>query len=57
MARIVCFIDKEGFVGTCGEESKGKTLIDCDKCNFKKQFKNKEKEEFSYCLWLGEIQD
>ena len=57
MGRIVCFIDKEGMIGTCCEESIGKDIIDCNECNFKKQFKDKEKDEFSYCLWLGKIED
>jgi hypothetical protein len=54
MSRIVCFIDKEGCVGTCSEEANGKDTIGCRKCSFRKKFKDKE-EEFSYCKWKGEI--
>ena len=52
---IVCFIDKDGKIGTCSEEVKGKLQIDCSKCSFKKKFEGKEKEHFSYCAWKGEI--
>ena len=41
MSRIVCFIDKKGFAGTCSEESAGKDTIDCKKCPFKKKFEGK----------------
>mgnify|MGYP001563428402 CR=1 FL=1 len=57
MSRIVCFIDKKGFAGTCSEESAGKDTIDCKKCPFKKKFEGKEEREFSYCLWKGEIKN
>lgn len=57
MGKIVCFSDKDGMVGTCCEEAIGKTVIDCDKCDFKEKFKGREKDEFSYCFWLGEIKD
>ena len=46
MSRTVCFIDKEGFAGTCNEEAIGKSEIDCKKCSFRKQFKGKEEKEF-----------
>ena len=55
MSRLVCFIDKEGFAGTCGEEARGNDEIDCRKCEFRKKFDGKEKEEFCYCFWKGEI--
>jgi len=55
MSRTICFIDKEGLIGTCSEEAIGKTEIDCQKCEFYKKFKGKEKEEFSYCAWIGEL--
>ena len=53
MGSIVCFIDKEGFSGTCDNEK----IVDCIKCDFKKQFEGRENEEFSYCFWLGEIEE
>jgi hypothetical protein len=55
MSRLVCFIDKIGLPGTCSEEAKGKTTIDCKKCRFYKKFKGKESEEFLYCCWKGEL--
>jgi len=57
MSRIICFIDKEGMIGTCSEEAMGKTDIDCKKCDFYKKFKGKEKENFTYCAWLGKIKE
>ena len=54
MSRTVCFIDKEGFIGTCSEKGKGK--IDCKKCGFYKKFKGKEEENFSYCFWKGKLE-
>ncbi len=55
MSRIICFIDKDGMCGTCGEEAIGKDTIDCDKCSFRKQFNEKEKDNFIYCIWKGEL--
>lgn len=56
MSRLVCCIDKEtGQAGTCSEESMGKSLIDCGKCDFKKQFLGHEREYFSYTFWTGEL--
>ena len=52
MGKNVCFIDRNGMIGTCCKEN----TIDCDKCDFKKKFRGKEKEEFSYCFWLGELE-
>jgi len=55
MGRTVCFIDKIGMPGTCGEEARGKSTIDCKKCSFYKKFKGKERKEFIYTLWTGEL--
>ena len=55
MSRLICFIDKNGFAGTCSEEATGKDKIDCSKCPFRKKFKGREKKEFSYCRWIGEL--
>ena len=55
MGRLVCFIDKEGMTGTCTEEASGQKEIDCKKCEFRKKFEGKEKEEFYYCLWKGKL--
>lgn len=55
MSRLICFIGKEGFCGTCGKEATGETDIDCSKCSFRKKFEGKEKEEFIYCMWKGEM--
>jgi len=50
MARLVCFIDKEGQVGTCTNfEIEG----DCENCGFKKKYEGRESEEFSYTAWKG----
>ncbi len=56
MSCLICFIDKEGFCGTCEKEAMGETDIDCDKCSFKKKFEGDEEKEFIYCFWKGEIQ-
>jgi len=55
MGKLVCFSDNEGMVGTCSEEASGKDIIDCKKCSFYKKFKGKEKKEFYYCNWKGEL--
>lgn len=55
MSRLICFIDKEGFCGTCSEEAMGKSEINCSKCSFRKQFEGKEEEEFIYCRWKGKL--
>jgi len=57
MSRTICFIDKEGFAGTCSEEAEGKQIIDCKNCEFYKKFKGREKKEFTYCFWLGYIDE
>lgn len=57
MSRLVCFIDKEGFIGTCSEESMGKSTIDCSKCEFRKHFEGKEEKEFIYTQWKGEMKN
>jgi len=57
MSRLICFIDKEGFVGTCSEEAIGKPVIDCKKCSFRKNFLGREKKEFSYCFWKGKLKE
>ena len=60
MSRTVCFIDKEGGVGTCcveGLTGKQYNTIDCHKCSFYRKFKGRESEEFVYCDWLGEIKE
>jgi hypothetical protein len=57
MSRLICFIDKEGFCGTRSEEAMGKDTIDCSKCDFKKKFEGKEKKEFIYCMWKGELKN
>ena len=53
MGGIVGFIDKEGLSGTCSEDE----TIECKKCEFYKKFKGKEKANFSYCTWKGEIKE
>lgn len=64
LTRTVCFIDNDGNVGTCGIEGlddeqiieqMGDLCIDCKKCSFYLKFKGKEKEEFSYTAWTGEL--
>jgi len=57
MSRTICFIDKDGMCGTCSEEALGKDTIDCNNCPFKKQFEGKEKDNFTFCKWLGELKD
>ena len=58
MSRTVCYIDKNtGMSGTCSLEAMGIRTIDCDKCLIKKQFEGKERDKFSYCFWLGDIQE
>jgi len=52
MGKIVCFINKNMMIGTFCK----KNTINYDKCNFKEKFKGKEKEEFSYCFLLGELE-
>lgn len=54
--RTVCFIDKEGGVGTCLMEAKGLEL-DCENCEFKKKFEGKEREYFVYTAWTGELKE
>jgi len=44
MSRLICFIDKEGFVGTCSEEAIGKLVVSCKKCSFKKKFEGTERK-------------
>jgi hypothetical protein len=52
MSRIVCFIDKDtGQCGTCMEEARGVTDINCKKCDVYKKFKGKEKENFEWWRW------
>jgi len=50
MSRIVCFIDKEGFIGTCPKD-----IAICSKCQFKKKYEGKEKEYFVYTAWTGNL--
>jgi hypothetical protein len=55
MTREICFIDLEtGCGATCSMEVQGKD-IDCSKCEFKKQYEDKEQELFSYTMWTGEL--
>ena len=54
--RTVCFIDKEGGVGTCLMEAKG-LEPDCENCEFKKKFEGKEREYFVYTAWTGELDE
>lgn len=49
--REVCFIDKEGGVGVCTED----TIASCEECDFRKYKKGKEHDEFSYCAWIGDL--
>jgi hypothetical protein len=55
MSQIVCFIDKIGMPGTCGVEASGQATIGCKKCSFYKTYKGKERKEFIYALWTGEL--
>ena len=57
MSRIICFIDKDGICGTCSEEAMGKSEIDCRKCSFRKEFEGKEKDNFIYTKWTGELKE
>lgn len=54
--RTVCFIDKEGGVGTCLMEAKG-LEPDCENCEFKKKFEGKERMYFVYTAWTGELKE
>jgi len=50
--RIVCFIDKDGSVGTCANfDAEG----DCKNCSFYQKYEGRESEEFSYVCWKGEL--
>ena len=35
MARLVCYIDEDGFAVLCEKELRGEKEIDCSKCEFK----------------------
>lgn len=66
MTRTICFIDKNGMIGTCTVEGMDNDqlkelgfedgVIKCEKCDFCKKYKGKEKESFSYTEWTGEIE-
>jgi len=62
--RTICFIDKDGMSGVCTieglsddqiKELMGSYVIDCSKCSFYNKYKGKEKEEFSYTRWTGNL--
>lgn len=64
MTKIICYIDRERHY-TCTydylddeqlREVFGDTVIDCEKCDFCKEHKGKEKEEgMIYTAWAGWI--